>query len=291
MIRRARSNGLPFVKMEGLGNDFVILDGRKKPLDLTGDDARAIADRHLGIGCDQIITLQPSKRADVFMRIQNADGSETAACGNVTRCVAKILMNETGKRTAAIETLFDVLKVKASKGGEFAVDMGVPKLGWRDIPLAREMDTAKMDLEARFKGGKRFNGPVGVNIGNPHAIFFVDDVETLDIEHTGPKLEHDKLFPERANISFAEKTGPDTIRLRVWERGTGVTMACGSAACATLVAAKRRGLMDHEADIVLDGGTLHVDWRADGHVIMTGPAAESFRGTMDLAALKARQGA
>jgi diaminopimelate epimerase len=285
MNRRTQAKGLPFIKMQGLGNDFVILDGRKKPLDLTAESARAIADRHLGIGCDQVITLRPSKRADVFMRIQNADGSESGACGNVTRCVAKLLMAETGTRTATIETLFDVLKVKAAKGGQFAVDMGVPRLDWGQIPLSRAMDTAKLDLEARFPGGKTFNRPVAVNIGNPHAVFFVTGVEKLAIAEAGPKLERDPLFPERANISFAEITGPDAIRLRVWERGTGVTLACGSAACATIVAAKRRGLIKGDADIFVDGGTLHLEWRDDGHVIMTGPAEESFRGTFDLGAL------
>jgi diaminopimelate epimerase len=287
MIRRTKTKSLPFVKMQGLGNDFVILDGRKKALDLTAEDARAIADRHFGIGADQVITMQPSERADVFMRIQNADGGETGACGNATRCVAKILMAETGKRTATIETLFDVLKVKAAKAGEISVDMGVPRLDWREIPLAREMDTGKLSLEAKFKGGKRFNGPVAVNMGNPHAVFFVEDVEALDIAPTGRKLEVDRLFPERANISFAEVTSPGEIRLRVWERGTGVTLACGSAACATLVAAKRRGLVGDEADIKVDGGTLHLEWRKDGHVVMTGAADESFRGTLDLETLKA----
>jgi len=285
MNRRAQGKGLPFVKMQGLGNDFVILDGRKKPLELTDDAARAIADRHLGVGCDQVITLQPSKRADVFMRIQNADGSEAGACGNVTRCVAKILMAETGKRSASIETLFDVLKVKTSKGCEIAVDMGVPLLDWSEIPLSRKMDTAKLDLSATFRDGRKVSGPVGVNIGNPHAVFFVKDVESLDIAEVGAGLEHDKLFPERANISFAEVTGPASIRLRVWERGAGITMACGSAACATIVAAKRKGLVSGPADILLDGGVLHLDWREDGHVIMTGPAEESFRGTLDLAGL------
>ena len=291
MNRRAQPKGLPFIKMQGSGNDFVILDGRKKPLDLTSDQARAIADRHLGVGGDQVITLQPSKRADVFMRIQNADGSESGACGNVTRCVAKLLMAETGKRTATIETLFDVLKVRAVKGGQFAVDMGVPRLEWSQIPLSRAMDTAKLDLEATFPDGRRFNGPVGVNIGNPHAVFFVDGVDSLAIAQAGPTLEHDPLFPERANISFAEVTRPNAIRLRVWERGTGETLACGSAACATVVAAKRRGLIKGDADIVLNGGTLHLEWRDDGHVIMTGPAEESFRGTLDLKALTRRHAA
>ena len=285
MNRRAHEQSLPFVKMQGLGNDFVILDGRETPLDLTADDARAIADRHLGVGCDQVITLQPSKHADVFMRIQNADGSEAGACGNVTRCVAKILMAETGKHNATIETLFDVLKADTAETGEIAVDMGVPRLEWNEIPLACEMDTAAMELEATFPDGRRVSSPVGVNIGNPHAVFFVDDVESLDIASVGPPLEHDALFPERANISFAEIHGAETIRLRVWERGAGITMACGSAACATLVAARRRGLVTGGADIVVDGGTLHIDWLKNGHVIMTGPAEESFRGTLDLATL------
>ena len=200
-------------------------------------------------------------------------------------------MSETGKRSATIETLFDVLKAKASKGGEIAIDMGVPRLEWDEIPLSRKMDTAKMDLSATFRDGRKISGPVGVNIGNPHAVFFVKNVESLDIAEVGPALEHDKLFPERANISFAEVTGPASIRLRVWERGAGITMACGSAACATIVAAKRRGLVNGPADIKLDGGVLHLDWREDGHVTMTGPAEESFHGRLDLSALVRGQAA
>lgn len=276
----------PFVKMQGLGNDFVIFDGRRETLVLSAEQARAVADRRYGVGCDQVITLQPSSRADCFMRIQNADGGEVGACGNVTRCVAKLLMQESGGSAARIETAFDVLEAVAGKDGLIAVDMGAPRLDWREIPLAREMDTLTLDLRARLKDGRVLERPAAVNIGNPHAIFFVADAAAVDPADAGPALERDPLFPERANISFASVAADGAIRLRVWERGAGVTEACGSAACATLVAAHRRGLTGRKARIVLDGGALLVEWRDNGRVVMTGPGEAVFRGALDLAALE-----
>jgi len=266
---------LPFRKMHGLGNDFVVLDARRRAIALTPERARALADRKFGIGCDQLITLEPSHSADAFMRIHNADGGEVEACGNATRCIARLLMAETGRDQVGVETVVGRLDCRAV-GDRVAVDMGAVRLDWRDIPLARAMDTLHLDLPG---------DPVGVNVGNPHAVFFVPDAESVDVAARGRELEHDPLFPQRANIEFATVLAPGRIRMRVWERGVGITRACGTGACAALVAAARRGLTGRQAVVVLDGGELEIEWRADGHVIMTGPVAESFRGEVDPDAL------
>lgn len=265
-----------FIKMHGLGNDFVVLDARHAPVPLSEDQVRAIADRRFGVGCDQLITVEPSGRADAFMRIHNADGGEVEACGNATRCVARWLMREKHAGQVAIETSAGILLSSDAGDGLVSVDMGEPRLGWRDIPLAREMDTLHVD----FALGP-LRDPVAVNVGNPHVVFFVPDAEAIALAELGPKIEHDPLFPARVNVSVAQMTGPGSIRLRVWERGVGITKACGTAACATMVAARRRELVPGEAAIRLDGGTLLLDWRDDGHIVMTGPTAESFRGELD----------
>ncbi|MCW5731610.1 MAG: diaminopimelate epimerase [Alphaproteobacteria bacterium] len=265
-----------FIKMHGLGNDFVVLDARHAPVALSAAQIRAIADRRFGVGCDQLITVEPSARAEAFMRIHNADGGEVEACGNATRCVARWLMREKQAEEVAIETSAGVLVSRDAGEGLVAVDMGIPRLDWREIPLARQMDTLHLD----FALGP-LRDPVAVNIGNPHVVFFVPDAEEVALGELGPKIEHDPLFPARVNVSVAELTGPARIRLRVWERGVGITKACGTAACATLVAARRRALVQGETEIRLDGGTLRLDWRKDGHVVMTGPTAESFRGEID----------
>jgi diaminopimelate epimerase len=273
---------VPFTKMHGCGNDFVVIDGRRASLDLSPALAAAIADRHTGIGCDQLIVLEPAETADVFMRIRNPDGSEAGACGNATRCVADILMRETGRDAVTVRTITGDLPAARRPKGMIAVDMGAARLDWADIPLARPMDTLRLGL---------VNGPVAepaaVSMGNPHATFFVDDLDGLPVETLGPALEHDPLFPQRANIGFAQIIDPTTIRLRVWERGAGLTLACGSGACATLVNAHRRGLTQRRAKVILDGGPLWIEWRDDGHVLMTGPATTVFTGQIDLAALRA----
>jgi diaminopimelate epimerase len=240
--------GLPFLKMHGLGNDFVVLDGRVRPIVLTEGAARAIADRKTGVGCDQLITLEPSPRADAFMRIRNADGGEVEACGNATRCIAALLFRETGRADAVIETGAGLLKARAAEGGRVAVDMGELRAGWRDVPLAREMDTLHADLELG-----PLSDPVCGNIGNPHATFFVVDAEAVELARLGPELERHRLFPERANIGVAQLLAPDLLRLRVWERGVGITRACGTAACAAAVAAARRGLTGRRVTVRLDG--------------------------------------
>ena len=266
---------LDFHKMQGLGNDFVILDRRSGKLSLSAAQIRRIADRRQGVGCDQLLCLDPSERADVFMRVFNADGSEVGACGNGTRAVARLMMEERGGNRALIETAAGVLTVTAGIQG-YTVDMGRPRFGWDEIPLARPMDTSALEL-----GLGPLERPVAVNLGNPHAVFFVDDAEAVPLGELGPALETDPLFPERANIGVAEVRGPRALRLRVWERGVGLTSACGSGACAALVAAARRGLTERSAEVVLDGGTLRIAWNEADRVLMTGPASHSFRGRLD----------
>ena len=268
----------PFLKMHGLGNDFVVLDFRRGAIPFGVEAARRLADRRTGIGCDQVILLEPPSHpaAQVLMRIRNADGSEAEACGNATRCVADLLHRETRESRVRIETVAGLLEAEARAEGFFAVDMGPARTAWHEIPLSRAMNTDRVDLTA---------GPlteaVCTSIGNPHATFFVEDVDTVDLAALGPALENHPLFPERANIGIAEIAGQRSIRLRVWERGAGITRACGTGACAALVAAHRRGLTERHAAVQLDGGTLDIAWREDGHVIMTGPAELSFEGTFD----------
>jgi diaminopimelate epimerase len=269
---------VPFLKMHGLGNDFVVLDARRASIPVDAEEARALADRHTGIGCDQLIVLEPPRHpgAHLLMRIRNPDGSEAEACGNATRCIAWLLHRETGDRRARIETAAGLLEAEIMPDGRIAVDMGPARTGWREIPLACAADTDQLDLALG-----PLSAPVCTSIGNPHATFFVDDAEAIDLGTLGPVLEHHALFPQRANIGVAAIGGQSHLRLRVWERGAGITRACGSAACAALVAAHRRGLTGRQATVELDGGTLDIRWRLDGHVIMTGPAALSFEGAFD----------
>lgn len=270
---------VPFRKMHGCGNDFVVLDERRGTLGLTAARAAAIANRHTGVGCDQFIALEPAgDGADVFMRIRNPDGGEAGACGNATRCVASLVAAESGARELVVRTISGDLLAEILADGRVRVDMGTARLDWPDVPLAHAMDTLRLPL-ARGSVAD----PAACSMGNPHATFFVDDVMALDIPAIGPSLEHDAIFPERANIGFAQILSPERIRLRVWERGAGLTLACGSGACATLVNAHRRGLTGRRAEIIADGGTLELEWREDGHVLMTGPVATSFTGMLDLA--------
>lgn len=266
-----------FTKMHGLGNDFVIVDGRDGDLAIGGTQARAIGDRRRGVGFDQLLILEPAKdaAADLFMRILNPDGSEAEACGNGTRCVAARVMDELGRDTLNIETVAGVLATTTGADGLVTVDMGPANLEWRQIPLAVEADTLHLDIE---NGPLR--DPVAVNIGNPHMVFFVDDADAIDVAGLGPALESHLLYPERTNVEICSLSGPDQLRMRVWERGAGITQACGSGACAAGVAAARRGLTGRRVEIVLDGGPLSIEWREDGRVLMTGPVATSFEGTL-----------
>jgi diaminopimelate epimerase len=271
---------IPFRKMHGLGNDFVVLDQRHDPVRIDAAAATALADRHTGIGCDQLLLLEPPRNAEaqVFMRILNPDGSEAEACGNGTRCVASLVADESGRRKVAIETAAGLLPASIDAAGIATVAMGGPRFGWRDIPLSREMDTLHVDLR---------RGPLAdavcTNMGNPHATFFVDDAEAIDLVGLGPELEHDPLFPVRANIGIAQVCDRQTIRFRVWERGAGITRACGSGACAAMVAAYRRDLVGERVTLMLDGGNLDIAWPGNGSVLMSGPVALSFEGTFDAA--------
>jgi diaminopimelate epimerase len=271
-------SGLTFTKMHGLGNDFVIIDARAQPVALDEARARALADRHTGVGCDQVIVIEPAANgdADAFMRIRNADGGEVAACGNAMRCVAAVIADEAGRTNVRIETLAGILDAEIRDARTVTVDMGAPALDWRRIPLAREQDTLRLDLALG-----PLDGPAAVNMGNPHAVFFVDDADAVDLAALGPELEHHPMFPERANIGIAQIQANDRMRLRVWERGAGITMACGTGACAATVAAHRRGLTGRAVEVALDGGTLAIEWRDDDHVLMTGPVAVSFSGRID----------
>jgi diaminopimelate epimerase len=273
-----------FHKMHGLGNDFVIVDARPEsgnaPFDVTPSLARAIADRRTGIGCDQLIVIEPGEGVDARVRFWNSDGEEIAACGNGTRCVGWLLMQASGKDHAVMESRAGMLV--ASRAGErlVSVDMGKPALGWADIPLAREQDTRALD--ATLSDDPALANPPGcVSMGNPHVVFFVEDLDTAPVTTVGPAIEHHPLFPQAVNVGFAQVVSRERIRLRVWERGAGLTQACGTGACAALVAAARRDLTDRSAVLELDGGELLVEWRAsDDHVVMTGPAAVDFAGEL-----------
>lgn len=264
---------LSFIKMHGLGNDFVVFDARRKPLKLSAGQARAIADRRLGIGCDQVIVIEGAKKANAFMRIHNADGGEVAACGNATRCVAWLLMEETGKKSVAIETKAGIIACERAGKMSVRADMGKPVLEWKKIPLNRECDIDALPI---LMNGLR---PSAVGMGNPHMVFAAPHADKIPLDKIGAKLERHPLYPKRANVSFAEVITKSRIKLRVWERGAGATLACGTAACAAVVALHRRKLISNETDVLLPGGTLHIEWdKKSGRVFMTGPVAVSFRG-------------
>jgi diaminopimelate epimerase len=273
------SKTVRFRKMNGLGNDFVVLDVRAHALALKAAQIAAIADRKRGIGCDQVIALEPSEFADVFMRIWNADGGEVGACGNAARCVAALLVAERGSPHVMIETESGLLQATLNQDRSVTIDMGAPRFNWDEIPLAEPFDdTRRITLQT---DDPELSAPSVVNVGNPHCIFFVSDVEANDLGRLGPSLEHHKLFPERANISLAQVTGPGSLRLRSWERGAGLTRACGTAACAAAVAAVRRGLTGRVVTVTLPGGDLVIDWREDDdHILMTGPFALDYEGTL-----------
>ena len=267
----------PFVKMNGLGNDFVVVETGSEPFAPSPEEVRAIADRDRGIGCDQLISIEPSNRADAFVRFWNADGGEVGACGNGTRCAGWLVLQATGRELVTLETAGGLLEVRRTASPQkVTVDMGPPGLGWSDIPLAQAMETAEVALDVEQGWGS----PGCVSMGNPHVVFFVPDVETAPVTQIGSMIEHHPLFPERVNVGFAQITARDRIRLKVWERGAGLTRACGTGACAALVAAHRRGLVDSAATIEMDGGLLRIRWRPDGHVMMTGPVAVEFIGRL-----------
>ena len=264
---------IAFTKMHGLGNDFVMLDGRDEALpEISSAVAAAIADRRKGIGCDQVIVLEACDdvNADFRMRIFNTDGGEVEACGNAARAVALLHGSP-----AKVLTDGGVISLAPSKGGA-CVDMGEPNFGWEAIPLAYAMDTLNMPA-----GWEALENPASVNVGNPHVVFFVDDCDAIELNRLGPEIEHDPLFPERINVNVATVVDRRNIRLRVWERGAGLTRACGTGACATAIAAMKRGLTERSVTVELPGGPLTIEWTEAGRILMSGPATESFRGSFE----------
>ena len=259
---------LPFRKMHGLGNDFVVVDERGTTPRVTAALVQAIADRHRGVGFDQLAVMSDSPTADVHLTFWNSDGSTAATCGNATRCIARLVMDQTGQRNLTITTDRGTLQAVDTGGGLTSVNMGQPQLDWHEIPLAEQIDTLQLPIDG---------SPTATGMGNPHCTFFVDDAEAVDLAMRGALIEHHPLFPQRTNVQFASLIGPDHLRMRVWERGVGVTLASGSSSCAVAVAAARRGLTGRKVTITLDGGDLAIDWRDDG-IWMTGATAYVFDG-------------
>lgn len=267
---------VPFVKMHGCGNDFVVVDRRRAAVPLTPELACRIADRHRGVGFDQLILLEPGEGAEVLLRFLNADGSESGACGNGTRCAARLLFEEGAPERLVIRVGERRLVATRLPDGRIAVEMGEPGLDWRDVPLAEPCDTAELPIAV-----EGLPAPAAVGMGNPHLVFVVPDLAALDVERLGARLERHPLFPERANVGFVQELAPGVLRLRVFERGVGLTLACGSGACAAMVTARRRGLVGDRARLILDGGELEVAWAGTGPVVMTGPAAKVFSGSFE----------
>lgn len=265
------------MKMHGLGNDFVVVDGRGNDTVVTAELARALGDRHRGIGFDQLALIRDDSNADAQLTFYNADGSQSAACGNATRCVARYLMDETGRDRMSLRTERGVLDCADAGGGLTRVNMGQPLTDWADIPLSRDVDSLHLPIDG---------DPVGTGMGNPHCTFFVDDAEAVDLPDIGARHERHSLFPERTNVEVVQVISENEMRLRIWERGVGITLASGSCSCAAVVAAARRGLTGRRVDVHVDGGLLQIDWRDDG-VWMTGPTVHVFDGTLTAAFLEA----
>ena len=269
-----------FVKMHGLGNDFVVFDARDGAVALTAARAKAVADRHFGVGCDTVVVIRPGgAQTDASVLFYNADGSESESCFNATRCVARLLMDERGLARIKLDTQGGVLICSDAGKGMVMVDMGEPRLDWGQVPVIAPVDTANFPLDI---GGAKIPASI-LSMGNPHCVLFVPDAENAPVTTLGPRIEALPFFPNRTNVEFAQVLDRERIRMRVWERGVGVTLACGTGACATAVAAMRRGLTGRKVELVLDGGSLMIEWREeDGHVLMTGPTATPFRGRLDL---------
>ena len=272
----------PYIRMNGAGNAFIVVQAFEEGFHPTEGQVRALADPAAGLGgFDKLIGIEPSETADAFMRVWNADGSMVETCGNALRCVGWLLLEATDKEEVVIDTLGGPTTARRAGDHQVTVDMGAPRLDWAEVPLAEEMDTRGIELQVGPIDAPVLHTPGAVSMGNPHVVFFVPDAETAPVREVGPMIEHHRLFPEGVNVGFAQIVSRDRIRLKVWERGAGLTKACGTGACAALVAAYRRGLVDRKATLVLDGGELVIEWReADGHVIMTGPAQVDFTGTL-----------
>jgi diaminopimelate epimerase len=274
----------PFVKMNGAGNDFVVVNALETPFTPTVEQVRAIADRETGEGCDQLISIEPSVDADAFMRVWNADGSMVETCGNALRCVGWVLMESTGKDRVVIDTAGGPTVATRAAGGQVTVDMGAPRLDWTQVPLAEEMDTRGIELQVGPIDDPVLHTPGAVSMGNPHVVFFMDHAPNDGfVRGSGSLVEHHPLFPEGVNVGFVHALSPDHIRLRVWERGAGLTKACGTGACAALVASARRGVTGRHATVDVDGGRLMIDWdEASDHVFMTGPIEVERTGLLSL---------
>ena len=264
------AGGLRFLKMHGLGNDFVVIDARGNAAPITAGLAHALGDRHRGVGFDQLAVLRDDAAADAAVEFWNPDGSRADACGNASRCVVRLLAEETGRDRFALRTGRGVLTAEAVGNGQFRVNMGPPVLDWSGIPLARDIALDPLPIDG---------APAAVGMGNPHCVFVVADAEAVDLAGRGAEIERHLLFPERTNVEFVEVIDRETIRMRVWERGGMITLACGSGACAAAVVTASRGLTERHVTVRLDGGDLEIDWRDDG-VWMTGPAARVFEGTL-----------
>lgn len=273
--------GRPFVKMNGLGNDFVVVEARDMSFRPDEAEVRAICDRETGQGCDQLIAIEPGPSGGVFMRVWNADGSEVQTCGNALRCVGWLLMQASGETLVDIETAGGFTRAMAAGDHRITVDMGRPGLGWDEIPLEEEMDTRGIELQVGPIDDPVLHTPGAVSMGNPHVVFFGDrDFDDAYVTATGSMIERHPLFPEGVNVGFARVLASDRMRLRVWERGAGLTKACGTGACAALVAAARKGLMDRKAVLELDGGEIEIEWLDDDRVLMTGPIAVERTGML-----------
>jgi len=269
-----------FVKMHGLGNDFVVFDARDTAINLTPALVKKIADRHFGVGCDTVVVIRPGgAEADASVLFYNADGSEAESCFNATRCIARLLMDERGLARVRLSTKGGLLACSDAGRVSVTVDMGAPRLDWQQVPVSAQVDTLNFPLDV---GGTSLPASV-LSMGNPHCVLFVPDAEKAPVTLLGPKIETLPFFPQRTNVEFAQVLDKSRIRMRVWERGVGVTLACGTGACATAVAAMRQGLTARKVELLLDGGSLTVEWReTDGHVLMTGPTAMPYRGRLEL---------
>ncbi|MEM9902247.1 MAG: diaminopimelate epimerase [Pseudomonadota bacterium] len=269
--------GLPFRKMHGLGNDFVVIDARAQPVALPSDLIRALGDRNRGVGFDQLALIERDAEATARLTFYNPDGSRSGACGNATRCIARMIIEETGQTDLTLRTDRGLLPCEDAGHGLTRVNMGRPQTAWHEVPLAREMSTLRLPIPG---------DPIATGMGNPHCTFFVEDAEAVDLPSFGAAHETHPLFPERTNVEIAQVLSPTELRLRIWERGTGVTLASGSCSCAAAVAAARRDLTERRVAVRVDGGTLEIDWSEDG-VWMTGPTAHVFDGVLSPALLSA----
>ena len=265
---------LLFTKMHGCGNDFVVIDNRNQQLELNKDEIKLICDRHYGIGCDQLVVINNNNKNNVSVHalFWNSDGSVSATCGNATRCIASILFVESGTETLNIETPNGVIECHKKDNGLISVNIGKPKIAWNEIPLSKDVSTLKIPLEGE---------PTATNFGNPHCTFFVDDLNQVDVPTRGPLIENDVLFPQKTNIQFVKILDRSHIKIRVWERGSGLTLASGSSSCAAVDAGIRRGLLDNRVKVVLEGGTVEVEKKMTG-VWLTGPTKHVFSGSYNL---------